>query len=69
MGTHIRDDILQGDFGDTWEEFLKEGNIEDMYIKSCSSLSKAMMAKSKGKGKGKMKMKPNSNWTIDWEDY
>eukprot|EP00973_Karenia_brevis_P063164 8782509-Karenia_brevis.AAC.1 len=67
--TSVRDGELHVAFGSTWQDFLQEGNIDEIYDKANASLQKSLRIKSKGKGKGKSKAKGSSTINIDWQDY
>ena len=49
----IDNDNLQCKFGESWKEYLQQGNIEELYAKANGSLQKSLMSQAKGKGKGK----------------
>ena len=57
-------------YGDDWETYLKEGNLEALLEKSQESLTRAKNpSTSKGKGKGKTKIKnknSSASGTSNW---
>eukprot|EP00973_Karenia_brevis_P013787 1871234-Karenia_brevis.AAC.1 len=69
--TSVDDGQLRIDFGATWEDYLSEGNLEEIYGRAQSSLQRSLTARSKGKakGKGKGKTKSTQVFGIDAEDY
>ena len=68
--TYVMSDHVEIEFGRTWQEFLEQGNLRDLWRRSDESLQAACMRKAKGKGKGKGKGKsvPHDFW-INPEDY
>ena len=53
------DKELEFNFGEGWEEFLKEGNLIEIISKAKEMISRSRTA-SGGKGKGKSKSKSKS---------
>eukprot|EP00973_Karenia_brevis_P093485 12417521-Karenia_brevis.AAC.1 len=67
--TYIDQGQLRTRFGETWEDFLKEGNLNEIYEKANQSLQRSLFAKSKGKGTGKSKGGQCKVFGINAEDY
>ena len=49
------------EYGDTWEDFLREGNLAELVGQATSSLQRSQRLRAKGKGQGKGKKNSKSN--------
>ena len=74
--TRIDADVLQVAFGPTWQEYLKEINVTDLYAQSNEVLQMSLASRAKGKGKGKGKGEgkhdvahPTQVFGVSMEDY
>ena len=63
--TAIQNNELACHFGDTWQAFLQEGDIEAIYAKNNDALKRSLLIQAKGKGKGKV----HHVFGINPEDY
>ena len=51
LGAHTKDDIIEIEFGEGWEEFLEEASIKEIQARAQEKISKSKNSKAKGKGK------------------
>ena len=69
MQINIHNNHLDLQYGDTWQAFLQQGNLDELINNAVSSLHNASIAKTKGKGKGKINHEEKQTYSAVWEEY
>ena len=72
IGASVEGSLLQVRFGETWEDFLAEGDLLSILQTARDRLESAFVARGKGKGKGKSTYYMGATsrfWGISNDDY